>query len=165
MFMANELNLEKNIGTPRKIETMPGVLAERLEFGAEKKETAGEKKAEATGEAEARAAAAAAIAARPIKSVISEYEEREKQIENFLARGLEEVYLDLPREKQAEFRLKGEETAKKINKLLEKTRVNIGKIVNLIKKWLALIPGVNKFFLEQEAKIKADEIIKLRKKN
>jgi len=32
----------------------------------------------------------------------------------------------------------------------------------LIKKWLLLIPGVNKYFLEQEAKIKADEIVKMK---
>jgi len=28
--------------------------------------------------------------------------------------------------------------------------------------WLKLIPGVNKFFLEQEAKIKTDEVLKLK---
>jgi len=161
--MANELNLEKNIELPKKIETMPGVPSERPELSAEKLPTVEGKKAETADEAAARAAAA--MAARPIKSVISEYEEREKQIENFLARGLEDVYLGLSLEKQLEFRVKGEETAKKINKLLEKTRINVGKIIKLIKKWLALIPGVNKYFLEQEAKIKADEIIKLRKKN
>jgi hypothetical protein len=163
--MPTELNVGSTIESPQKIETEMGAPSARPEFGAEKKETAGEKMAETADKAEARAAAAAAIAARPIKSVISEYEEREKKIENFLSRGMEDVYLCLPAEKQAEFRLKGEETAKKINKLLEKTRVNIGKIINLIKKWLALIPGVNRYFLEQEAKIKADEIIKLRKKN
>ena len=100
-----------------------------------------------------------------MKSVISEYEEREKQIENFLAKDLEEIYLGLPLDKQAEFRKTGEATAKKIEKLLEKTKISIGKIVNLIRKWLSMIPGVNKFFLEQEAKIKADEIIKLKNKN
>ncbi|HTW96594.1 MAG TPA: hypothetical protein VMD74_02970 [Candidatus Methylomirabilis sp.] len=161
--MTAELNIGGNIESPKKIETILTGQEARPELGLEKKEMAGEQRTETGVEAEAKAAAAA-IAAKPIKSVISEYEEREKQIENFLARGLEDIYLGLPLEKQAEFRQRGEETAKKINKLLEKTKINLGKIVNLIKKWLSLIPGVNKYFLEQEAKIKADEIIKLRKK-
>jgi hypothetical protein len=157
--MPTELNIGAKFEAPKKIETEAGVLSERPDLKLEKPEKAKEKKAET------EAASAASAAARPVKSVIFGYEEREKQIENFLAGGLEEIYLGLPLEKQSEFRLKGEETAKKINKLLEKTKINIGKIVNLIRKWLALIPGVNKFFLEQEAKIKADEIVKLRIKN
>jgi len=51
---------------------------------------------------------------------------------------------------------------KKINTLLDKAKINLGKIASLIRKWLSIIPGVNKFFLEQEAKIKADEIMKLK---
>ncbi|MDD5527563.1 MAG: hypothetical protein PHO56_01130 [Patescibacteria group bacterium] len=156
--MPGELKIGANIEAPKKIETEAGALNERPEFGVEKTEKPAEKAIERPG-------AAVITPARPIKSVISEYEEREKQIENFLARDLEEIYLGLPLEKQAEFRREGEETAKKINKLLEKTKINIGKIVDLIRKWLARLPGVNKFFLEQEAKIKADEIIKLKKKN
>ena len=35
------------------------------------------------------------------------------------------------------------------------------KILKLIRSWLKLIPGVNKFFLEQEAKIKTDKIVDL----
>jgi hypothetical protein len=160
--MPAELNIGANIEAPKKIESMPGVLNERPELKLEKPATGEKAKAEKSGEA---TAAAAPVLARPVKSVISEYEEREKQIENFLARDLEEIYLGLPLEKQVEFRKEGEETARKINKLLEKTKINLGKIVNLIRKWLSLIPGVNKFFLEQEAKIKADEIVKLRIRN
>jgi len=32
------------------------------------------------------------------------------------------------------------------------------KALGLIRDWLRIIPGVNRFFLEQEAKIKADKI-------
>jgi hypothetical protein len=157
--MAGEQELIKNIETPKPIEAETGALNEQPDLSVEKAEKPEEKVAEKSG------AAPATVVVRPVKSVISEYEQREKQIENFLARDLEEIYLGLPLDKQAEFRREGEETAQKINKLLEKTKINLGKIVNLIRKWLALLPGVNKFFLEQEAKIKADEIVKLRSKN
>jgi len=156
--MPTELNIGSKLEAPKSIESMPGVPNERPSLNLEKPKKAAEKKAEAVS-----AAPAPSAAVRPVTSVISEYEERERQIENFLAKDLEEIYLGLPLNKQVEFRKTGEETARKINKLLEHTKINIGKIVVLIRKWLALIPGVNKFFLEQEAKIKADEIIKLRK--
>ncbi len=158
--MPSELNIGTNLEAPNKIETETGALNERPEIEVVKPEKVLEKTVETKP-----AAPVAAAATRPLKSVISEYEEREKQIENFLAKDLEEIYLGLPLDKQAEFRKTGEETAKKIEKLLEKTKINLGKIVNLIRKWLSLIPGVNKFFLEQEAKIKADEIVKLKNKN
>ena len=89
---------------------------------------------------------------------------REKEIEKTLEVGLEDIYKNMSIEKRGEFKRAGEETADKINKLLEKTKVKAKKIINLIKKWLSLIPGVNKFFLEQEAKIKTDEIMKLKMK-
>lgn len=88
--------------------------------------------------------------------------EQEKKIEKILETGLTDIYLSLRPDKQEEFRREGEKTAQKINSLLNKAKINLGKIINLIKKWLAIIPGVNRFFLEQEAKIKADEMIKLK---
>lgn len=100
--------------------------------------------------------AAAGIMAPPAK--------RQKQVENILAEDLAEIYLSLSPEKRQEFKIKGEETAKKINQLLAKTKINVREIIKLIKKWLALIPGMNKYFLEKEAKIKADEIIKMKDK-
>jgi hypothetical protein len=87
---------------------------------------------------------------------------KQKEIEKVLQTGLEDIYLKLPPEKQIEFKLEGEKTTREISSLLDKTKVNVGKIVSLIRRWLSLIPGVNRFFLEQEAKIKADEIVKLR---
>ncbi|MBI4779503.1 hypothetical protein HY797_03570 [Candidatus Falkowbacteria bacterium] len=90
---------------------------------------------------------------------------RQKQIESILAEDLAEIYLSLTPEKQQEFKVKGEQTANKINQLLAKAKINIGEIIKLIKKWLSLIPGINKYFLEQEAKIKADELVKLKIEN
>jgi hypothetical protein len=160
--MSGEQNIGAKFEAQKKIETDAGASRERLDLRSERQEPAPDKKAEADIET---ASGALSAAASPVQSVISEYEKREKQIENFLARGLEDVYLGMPLAKQAEFRRTGEETAKKINKLLAGAKLNIGKIVALISKWLSIIPGVNRYFLEQEAKIKADEIMKLQSKN
>jgi hypothetical protein len=83
-------------------------------------------------------------------------------IDSILAEGLNEIFLKMPPADQAKFKKQGEETVVKINKLLSQTRIQVNKIINLIRKWLQLIPGVNKFFLEQEAKLKADKIIRLK---
>ncbi len=91
-------------------------------------------------------------------------QERAAQIEKILEEDLSSVYFNLPEEKREEFRYKGEATANQINVLLGSAKVKVTKIINLIKSWLTLIPGVNKFFLEQEAKLKADRIIKLNEK-
>ncbi len=95
--------------------------------------------------------------------ILSESQERMKKIDDILAYGLNDIFLSMSPEKQEEFRRKGEETRDKINQLLNKAKLSIGKIVILIRKWLSLIPKVNRYFLEKEAKIKADKIIKLKK--
>ncbi|NCN21974.1 hypothetical protein GW758_01070 [Candidatus Falkowbacteria bacterium] len=87
---------------------------------------------------------------------------REEEIDKILADGLGDIFLKMTPVKQKEFKIKGEETVKKISLLLNETLVSVNKIVELIKKWLKLIPGVNKFFLEQETKLKVDKIIKMK---
>jgi len=91
-----------------------------------------------------------------------EKEESLRQIEKILEEDLGEIYFNLPLEKQAEFKRVGEETSRIINELLKKTTLKIKEIIKLIISWLKIIPGVNIFFLEQEAKIKADKIFKLK---
>ena len=87
----------------------------------------------------------------------------EDQIDKILSENLNDIYLSMSKTKQAIFRKEGEETVKKINKVLHQTKNNISKIVRLIIKWLSIIPNVNKYFIEKEAKIKTDKIIKLNK--
>ncbi len=69
------------------------------------------------------------------------------------------MYLSMSPEKQAEFREKGEETRSRIRVLVGSAKVNAKKIFHLIRGWLKTMPGVNRFFLEQEAKIKTDKIL------
>ncbi len=87
---------------------------------------------------------------------------RALEIDNILSEGLNEVFLKMNSAEQAAFKKSGEETVLKINKLLMETKVKVNKIVELIRKWLKLIPGINQFFVEQEVKIKADRIIKIK---
>ena len=87
-----------------------------------------------------------------------------KNIEAVLSADLEGVYLQLPPDKQAEFKTKGEQAARDIKALLEKVKVKARKITKIILAWLKIIPGINRFFLEQESKIKTDEILKLKNK-
>lgn len=87
-----------------------------------------------------------------------------KEVEDIMADGLVEAFKELsPTEAQA-FKIKGEETAREIRSLLKSTRVKVKKIFELIYEWLKMLPGVNSFFLEQEAKIKADKIMALHRK-
>lgn len=87
------------------------------------------------------------------------------KIEKILEIGLADEYAKLSPIAKQEFKIKGEETTAKIRELLLTTHVKVKKIFYLIIEWLRILPGVNKFFLEQEAKIKTDLILELHKKN
>lgn len=101
-------------------------------------------------------------AAPAVNSAQNAHKIRERKIEKILEKDLENIYMNLPADKKNEFKKLGEETANQINNLLDKTKIKIKEVINLIRKWLMIIPGINKFFLEQEVKIKADEIAKLK---
>ena len=83
------------------------------------------------------------------------------EIESILEEDLSDAYRSLPNEDKKVFRDVGESTASQIVGMIESHKLKMGKVVKLIKKWLLLIPGINRFFLEQEIKIKADKIKKL----
>lgn len=89
----------------------------------------------------------------------------EKSVENILAAGLDDLYQSLDPTKKIIFKQKGEETALSIVVLLKSVKFKIYEILDLIRNWLFIIPGINKFFLEQEAKIKTDKILQIDLKN
>jgi hypothetical protein len=84
-----------------------------------------------------------------------------QEIENVLAQGLIDVYKQMPPKKQAEFKREGEKMAVKIRAMVTRARLKVRDILKMIRRWLQMIPGINKYFLEQEAKIKTDKIIEL----
>lgn len=86
------------------------------------------------------------------------------RVENIMSEGLEKVFVEMAPEEQQKFKTKGEETAIKIWQVLQSAKIQVQKIIDLIRDWLKLVPGVNRYFLEQETKIKTDKIIELTKK-
>ncbi len=138
-----------------KTEQPPGPREkERLAEMMTEKEAAGG--AEAVGAPAAGSIIAAGQRAQALRA-------RQKKIEEVLSGDMKEMYLRMDSAKQREFKAAGEETAREINGLLESAKVKVKKIIELIKNWLRIVPGINKFFLEQEAKIKADAIMKIKK--
>jgi len=84
-----------------------------------------------------------------------------KEIEAVLSKDLEKAFTEMPPDLQLKFKNKGEEVALKIKSLMGQAKNKVREILELIKSWLRLIPGISNFFLEQESKIKTDEILKI----
>jgi hypothetical protein len=87
-----------------------------------------------------------------------------QEVEDILSEGLEDAYATMDPLAQKEFREEGERTARIVRDLLAGAKVKIQNILKIIKRWLVMIPGVSKLFLEQEAKIKTDRLMALRRR-
>lgn len=85
-----------------------------------------------------------------------------RQIERVLEEDLVPLYRELDATQRVQFRTMGERTAAKIEVILTGAVVKVRDIINAIMEWLSLLPGVNRFFVEQEAKLKADKILFLK---
>jgi len=103
-----------------------------------------------------------------IPSLVSDSQAKEdkifRDIEAILSEDMEEIYKNLPENLKEDFKNKGEETAKEIKNIISEAKIIVSKILILIKNWFLMVPGVNKFFLEQECKIKTEKILNLAKK-
>jgi hypothetical protein len=88
-------------------------------------------------------------------------DELQNEIEGIMSKDLTDVFLNLPDNKKEAFKIAGEQAAIKIMAMIQEGKVKVKKILDIIRDWLRIIPGVNKFFLEQETKIKADAILNL----
>ncbi|MFA4831145.1 MAG: hypothetical protein WC862_04775 [Patescibacteria group bacterium] len=84
------------------------------------------------------------------------------KVEKIMEEGLKEAFQELPVIQQQEFKMKGEDTALKIRILLRAAHLKVKKIFRLLLEWLKMLPGINRFYLEQEAKIKTDKIVTLK---
>ena len=85
------------------------------------------------------------------------------EVEKVMEEGLKDAFKEMTPIQQQEFKIRGEETALQIRDLLRAAHIQVKKIFRLIASWLKMIPGINRFFLEQEAKIKTDKILALKK--
>jgi hypothetical protein len=84
------------------------------------------------------------------------------QIEKIMESGLVDAFKEMNEIQKQEFKVKGEQSAKQIKELLGKSKVKIKKIYEILVAWLQIIPGISRFFIQQEAKIKADKLLALR---
>lgn len=87
-----------------------------------------------------------------------------EKVGSVLSEGLDNTFLTMDVATQAKFKAEGEKTAQEITALMQKTKIKVKEIIQLIVNWLKIIPQVNKHFIEQEAKIKADKILTMYKK-
>lgn len=118
------------------------------------------------GGTEKKISADASAGASPYQPLVDPTYQSYKKIESILEEDLGEIYNNLTPQEQKAFRIKGEEVAHSIFQLVyHKTKIKVKKIIKLIHNWLKTVPGINRFFLEQEAKIKADKIIQLAEKD
>lgn len=86
-------------------------------------------------------------------------DEVDLRVEQILSDGLNNLYADLPENAKPIFKAKGEETAAQIAVMVRTFKFEVSKVIRLIRNWLLTIPKVNRFFLEQEAKIKTDSLV------
>lgn len=99
--------------------------------------------------------------ASPPAQASVEKDEVFKAVEKILEDGLGDYYNQLPEPAKVRFQQKGEQVAGEIAMMVRGLKVKVKQVILLIRDWLLTIPGVNKFFLEQEAKIKTDRILEL----
>ena len=83
------------------------------------------------------------------------------EVEKVLEDGLGDFFKTLPDTAKPKFKQKGEEAATELSGMVRSLKIQVKRALLLIRDWLLTIPGVNKFFLEQEAKIKVDQLLEL----
>ena len=158
-FLKNEINeIIKPTTEQAGLESAPSAETEVTEG---KRETAPEKETPATKTVESQTP----LRRRPVVSRPSIPQVRDEltiKIEKVLEEGLGDSFQRLSPIAKQEFKIKGEETANKIRELMNSAKIKVKKIIRLILEWLKMLPGVNHFFLEQEAKIKTDKILQLK---
>jgi hypothetical protein len=82
-------------------------------------------------------------------------------VEKILEEDLGDLYVKLDPQTRKKFQDEGDKLVVRIKDMVDHFKVKARKVVTLIRDWLKIIPGINKYFLEQEAKIKTDKILEL----
>jgi len=84
-----------------------------------------------------------------------------RQVELVLEEGLADTYRKMTPDRQKKFRAEGERIGGLLAEMVRRAKVRAREALDLITRWLRIIPGVNAFYLAQEAKLKTDKIIAL----
>ncbi|KKR49228.1 MAG: hypothetical protein UT86_C0001G0200 [Candidatus Magasanikbacteria bacterium GW2011_GWC2_40_17] len=144
-------------------EKITSVILEQKEGEMELSEAAGKgEEEEKNGEEKINETPGAAIPrpTKPTPQIIPKPAEL-RQIESIMAEDLKEAFLQMSPEEQLKFKEEGEKVANTIWEMVLSAKIQVKKILDLISGWLKRLPGVNKYFIEQESKIKTDRIIKM----
>ena len=161
--MVEKLNIEKKIKSGQEIE--PSL---KIEVPSEGKTETVEKYIENETSIQKSKSISDDIvdAQQKISSTVVPFQPKSQvrtKLDSVLQENLADIYKNLDEKSKIEFRQKGTETASKIEELIETMKVKAKIVLSLIRDWLTIIPGVNKYFLEQESKIKTDKIVMLAK--
>lgn len=89
--------------------------------------------------------------------------EARTKLEGIMTTGLADMYRTMTPQEQAAFRKRSMETATALEEMMTNFKATARKVAKLIHGWLSSIPRVNRFFLEQETKLKTDEIMALQR--
>jgi len=149
---------ERPTEQPRPVE-----VEKRVETQPEAKPTAETKPKQESEEPTERPGASQPPTASPTTGLTKS--ETFQQVEKILEEDLLEMYQQMDENQKQNFKIEGEKAAGKIEILLNETKLKVKNIVRVIVDWLKMIPGINNYFLEQEAKIKTDKIISLKQKD
>jgi len=152
--MPQELEKKPEIGAPKpelppepeEVEAIPGVEVEPLPVEKE------------AVEAEVPSPAPAAP---PTPPAVPKKDPTTMAVEKILEEDLGDLYVKLDPQTRKKFQDEGDKLVFTIRGMVDSLKVQGRKVVRLIREWLKIIPGINKYFLEQEAKIKTDKIIEL----
>lgn len=87
----------------------------------------------------------------------------QRTVEKVLEDGLADLYQKLDPAAQAKFRHEGEVTAVRVTELLQEVKVKVVELMRLIRRWLFMLPGVSSLFVESQAKLKAEKLLRLRR--
>lgn len=110
--------------------------------------------------AEPAAAPSAVPAPAPVAPLVQK-DPIVRSVETVLEEGLEDAYGRMNPQLRQKFRKEGERVAGRLAEMIRRAKVKAREALALITGWLKLIPGVNSFFLIQEAKIKTDKLVAL----
>lgn len=104
---------------------------------------------------------AVALPETPEKAAMPERDEYYQRVERVLEDNLIDAYLEMPKDQRLQFKQEGERVAGQLRQMIESAKVKAKEVLKIIGDWLKRLPGVSRWFLEQEAKIKTDRIIQL----
>lgn len=146
------INSPETSAPEQEIVTMPEAVEKQLEAEIEfvKEEALAESK-----EAPSPAAPSA------VRTPAAPKDPTTAAVEKILEQDLGDLYVKLDPETKKKLRVRGDILTERLKAVVSGARVKARRILSWIRDWLRLIPGINKYFLEQEAKIKTDKILEL----